>query len=76
MNRVELFYAFLLRCRNEGSEEEGQPATASPHVGSATRRQPQGWPPLGRVAASGQGQLPPAKGQQRRRWRHKWGKRG
>ncbi|RWV83917.1 hypothetical protein GW17_00054414 [Ensete ventricosum] len=35
---------------------------------------PQGWPPLGRVVASGQGQSSPGQGQQRRR--HRWGKRG
>ncbi|RWV77264.1 hypothetical protein GW17_00061929 [Ensete ventricosum] len=37
--RVESFYAFLLHFRSEGSKEEGRPATASPHVGPATRGQ-------------------------------------
>ncbi|RWV83975.1 hypothetical protein GW17_00054355, partial [Ensete ventricosum] len=39
LNRVKLFYTFLLRFRNEGSEEERRPATASPHVGLTTRGQ-------------------------------------
>ncbi|RZS27845.1 hypothetical protein BHM03_00061373, partial [Ensete ventricosum] len=30
LNRIESFYAFLLRFRSEGSKEEGRPATASP----------------------------------------------
>ncbi|RWW02922.1 hypothetical protein BHE74_00029200 [Ensete ventricosum] len=33
LNRVASFYPFLLCFRNEVSEEEGQPATASPHAG-------------------------------------------
>ncbi|RWW60882.1 hypothetical protein BHE74_00032082 [Ensete ventricosum] len=39
LNRVESFYAFLLRFRSEGSEEEGRPATASPHARPATHSQ-------------------------------------
>ncbi|RZS13865.1 hypothetical protein BHM03_00045490 [Ensete ventricosum] len=39
LNYVESFYAFLLCFRSEGSEEEGWPATASPHAGSATHGQ-------------------------------------
>ncbi|RWW37466.1 hypothetical protein BHE74_00057400 [Ensete ventricosum] len=123
--RVESFYAFLLYFRSEGSEEEGQLATASPYAGPAThaakapckgtvgcgqgqpereasgayrpiagcpqgaatrgqsysqqgwRRQPQGWPPLGRVTASRQGQPPPLQGQWQRRQRWcRGGKRG
>ncbi|RWV82224.1 hypothetical protein GW17_00056293 [Ensete ventricosum] len=129
LNRVESFYAFLLRFCCEGSEE-GWPAMASHHAGPATHsqatakapcnggagcgqgqparetstarndsspqgrptlltgaaaraairgqpyRQLQGWPPLGRVAADGQGQQQPAQGQQRRQQRRRWGKRG
>ncbi|RRT31848.1 hypothetical protein B296_00058716 [Ensete ventricosum] len=37
------------------------------------RCRPQGWPPLGRVAAGGLRQLSPGQGQQRRR---RWGKSG
>ncbi|RRT66639.1 hypothetical protein B296_00031248 [Ensete ventricosum] len=37
--RVESFYAFLLRFRSEGSEEEGLPPMASPHAGSTTHGQ-------------------------------------
>ncbi|RWW44291.1 hypothetical protein BHE74_00049962 [Ensete ventricosum] len=36
LNRVKLFYTFFLRFR---SEEEGRPATASPHAGLTTRGQ-------------------------------------
>ncbi|RWW16978.1 hypothetical protein BHE74_00058914 [Ensete ventricosum] len=39
LNCVESFYAFLLRFRSEGSEEDGRPAMANPHVGSATHDQ-------------------------------------
>ncbi|RWV88416.1 hypothetical protein GW17_00049494 [Ensete ventricosum] len=39
LNRVESFYAFLLRFRSEDSEEEGRPATASPHIGPTTHGQ-------------------------------------
>ncbi|RZS15580.1 hypothetical protein BHM03_00047441 [Ensete ventricosum] len=52
LNRVESFYMFLLRFRNEGSEEQGRPATASPHAGLATHGQPPcraGHPRPGRV---------------------------
>ncbi|RWW43038.1 hypothetical protein BHE74_00051343 [Ensete ventricosum] len=39
LNHVESFYAFLLHFCSEGSEEEGQPATTSPHAWSATHGQ-------------------------------------
>ncbi|RWW29870.1 hypothetical protein GW17_00005582 [Ensete ventricosum] len=39
LNHVELFYAFLLHFLSEDSEEEGWPATASPHAGPATHGQ-------------------------------------
>ncbi|RWW56632.1 hypothetical protein BHE74_00036638 [Ensete ventricosum] len=38
LNHVELFYAFMLRFRSEGSEE-GWPTTTNPHVESASHRQ-------------------------------------
>ncbi|RWV91930.1 hypothetical protein GW17_00045741 [Ensete ventricosum] len=59
--RVESFYTFLLRFRSKGSEEEGRPATTSPHAGPATHNQaaakasPQGWRLWARRA-----RLPPA----------------
>ncbi|RRT37788.1 hypothetical protein B296_00055571, partial [Ensete ventricosum] len=39
LNHVESFYAFLLRFRSEGREEEGWLATASSYAGSATHGQ-------------------------------------
>ncbi|RWW01066.1 hypothetical protein GW17_00035917 [Ensete ventricosum] len=39
LNCVESFYAFLLRFYSEGNEEEGRPATSSPHAGLATHGQ-------------------------------------
>ncbi|RZR94101.1 hypothetical protein BHM03_00022721 [Ensete ventricosum] len=72
LNCVESFYAFLLRFRREGSEE-GQPATASPHVGPATHSQADckgqpvvtkspckggGRPPTGMAGACGHRQRP------------------
>ncbi|RRT35060.1 hypothetical protein B296_00031267 [Ensete ventricosum] len=39
LNRVESFYTFLLHFRNKGSEEEGRPTIASPHVGPTTHGQ-------------------------------------
>ncbi|RWV95974.1 hypothetical protein GW17_00041352 [Ensete ventricosum] len=55
--RVESFYAFLLRFRSEGSEEEERPATASLHAGPATHGQ--GQPARG--DACGHGGLRPAR---------------
>ncbi|RWV77436.1 hypothetical protein GW17_00061734 [Ensete ventricosum] len=37
--RVESFYAFFLRFRSEGSEEEGQLATANPYARPTTHGQ-------------------------------------
>ncbi|RWV88547.1 hypothetical protein GW17_00049359 [Ensete ventricosum] len=53
---VESFYAFLLHFRSEGNEEEGQPATASPHAGSATHGQAATKAPCKGVTDCGQGQ--------------------
>ncbi|RWW39418.1 hypothetical protein BHE74_00055251 [Ensete ventricosum] len=39
LNYVEPFYEFLLCFRSKSSEEEGWPATASPHAGPATHGQ-------------------------------------
>ncbi|RWV78059.1 hypothetical protein GW17_00061035 [Ensete ventricosum] len=39
LNRVESFYTLLLHFHSEGSKEEGRPATASSHAGSATHGQ-------------------------------------
>ncbi|RWV84229.1 hypothetical protein GW17_00054069 [Ensete ventricosum] len=39
LNCIESFYAFLSCFLSEGSEKEGQPATASPHTGLATHGQ-------------------------------------
>ncbi|RWW70984.1 hypothetical protein BHE74_00021309 [Ensete ventricosum] len=71
LNRVESFDVFLLRFRSEGSEEEGQPATASPHVGPAAHGQAAAQAPYkgGRPAtarASPQGRpVAPARGDSR-----------
>ncbi|RZS16324.1 hypothetical protein BHM03_00048317 [Ensete ventricosum] len=56
LNRIESFYAFLLRFRSEGSEEQGRPATASPHAGPATHGQALAKGPGKEVAGCGQGQ--------------------
>ncbi|RZR73495.1 hypothetical protein BHM03_00024978 [Ensete ventricosum] len=48
---IESFYVFLLHFHSEGSEEEGRPATASPHVWLATARAS----PKGRPAAPARG---------------------
>ncbi|RWV82122.1 hypothetical protein GW17_00056408, partial [Ensete ventricosum] len=47
LNHVELFYAFLLHFRSEGSKEEGRPAIVSPHVGPATHGQAKAKAPQG-----------------------------
>ncbi|RZS22860.1 hypothetical protein BHM03_00055690 [Ensete ventricosum] len=56
LNRVESFYAFLLRFRSEGSEEKGRPATASPHVAPATHGQAAAKAPCKGATDCGQGQ--------------------
>ncbi|RRT85879.1 hypothetical protein B296_00003194 [Ensete ventricosum] len=56
LNHVESFYAFLLYFCNEGSVEEGWPATASPHVGSATHGQAAAKAPNKGAAGCDQGQ--------------------
>ncbi|RWW23102.1 hypothetical protein GW17_00012674 [Ensete ventricosum] len=53
LNRVESFYAFLLHFRNEGSEEEGWPATTSPHTRPATHGQAAAKPPYKGAADCG-----------------------
>ncbi|RZS19863.1 hypothetical protein BHM03_00052314 [Ensete ventricosum] len=57
LNRIELFYVFMLCFHSEGSEEEGRPATANPHVGPTTHGQVgcgqapcKWWPPAGAAA--------------------------
>ncbi|RWW41354.1 hypothetical protein BHE74_00053160 [Ensete ventricosum] len=64
--RVESFYAFLLRFRSEGNEEEGRPATTRPHARPATDGQAAAKAsPQGAVArrggACGHGMLRPAR---------------
>ncbi|RZR85165.1 hypothetical protein BHM03_00012115 [Ensete ventricosum] len=56
LNHVESFYVFLLRCRSEGNEEEGQPGMASPPArGRPTTVRPPAWGdrPQGQQSASG-----------------------
>ncbi|RRT62140.1 hypothetical protein B296_00015690 [Ensete ventricosum] len=58
LNRVELFYAFMLHFYNEGNEEKGRLAMANPPCRPATHGQAgcnqgpptRGWPPA-RAAA-------------------------
>ncbi|RWW86970.1 hypothetical protein BHE74_00004224 [Ensete ventricosum] len=57
LNHVESFYAFLLHFHSEGSEEEGRPATASPHAVSTTHGQAAAKAPSKGAAGYGQGQL-------------------
>ncbi|RRT68347.1 hypothetical protein B296_00012516 [Ensete ventricosum] len=54
--RVESFYVFLLHFRSKGSEEEGRPATASPHAGLATHSQAATKAPYKGEVGCGQGQ--------------------
>ncbi|RRT32054.1 hypothetical protein B296_00057093 [Ensete ventricosum] len=54
--RIELFYVFLLHFRSKGSKEEGWPAMASPHAGSATDGQAVAKAPCMVAASCDQGQ--------------------
>ncbi|RWW14688.1 hypothetical protein GW17_00021513 [Ensete ventricosum] len=88
LNRVESFYAFLLRFRSECREEEGRPATTSPHSGSAARATGCGQGPMPATAkapcrGSRQHVLPPVGmagpyrgGASRRRQRPRPGRKG
>ncbi|RZS15271.1 hypothetical protein BHM03_00047083 [Ensete ventricosum] len=72
LNRIELFYAFLLRFHSKGNEEEGQQGMARPHARGwpAAAKAPLQWggrlrpsPPQGQQPARGdhpEGQHPPA----------------
>ncbi|RZR83061.1 hypothetical protein BHM03_00009609 [Ensete ventricosum] len=85
--RVELFYAFLLYFRSEGSEEEGRPVTHSqasnarkgssrPRARSAAAS-PKGWqPPAGTAACSTAPAASPTTSGQGKRRRRIGGKRG
>ncbi|RWV84644.1 hypothetical protein GW17_00053628 [Ensete ventricosum] len=63
LNRVESFYAFLLRFRSERSEERGRPTIVRPSARvTATVRPLQGWPQVARVASKGGRPWPAHKG--------------
>ncbi|RRT66041.1 hypothetical protein B296_00005844 [Ensete ventricosum] len=55
LNRVELFYTFLLYFSSEGSEEERRPTTATPMQGRPPTARPRPRPPCKGAVGCGQG---------------------
>ncbi|RWV91397.1 hypothetical protein BHE74_00052931 [Ensete ventricosum] len=56
LNRVELFYAFLLRFHSEGSKEEGRLAPTSPYAGPVAHGQAAAKAPCKGATGCNQGQ--------------------